>query len=261
MPPPNRDPYGMSFEDRGPTNPRPTMDTRPVVDDPGTGYMSQPVFESVKGITDTNPYGQEGFFSRVFGIDPSKIDYTNTLGTQGIANVRNLAYDQFMNPLDSRGQVRGMLDEGSLTRFGPVTRDPNRRPDRGIASMLPIVGPMLRFADRGSELSVPGAQFPTEAGPSYVPAASVPMGVQDNFVQSSIPTTTSIDVLDELQGPPELRMDETVTPEMTTIQGVLDFPGTDQDRTFQNVSSGIGTEALSPDNLLQSYLERFPLYR
>jgi len=172
MPPPNRDPYGMSFEDRGPTNPRPTMDTRPVVDDPGTGYMSQPVFESVKGITDTNPYGREGFFSRVFGIDPSKIDYTNTLGTQGIANVRNLAYDQFMNPLDSRGQVRGMLDEGSLTRFGPVTRDPNRRPDRGIASMLPIVGPMLRFADRGSELSVPGAQFPTEAGPSYVPATS-----------------------------------------------------------------------------------------
>ena len=162
----------MSFEDRGPTNPRPVMDTRPVIDSEGTGYMSQPVFESLKGITDTNPYGNEGFFTRVFGIDPSKIDYTNTLGAQGIANVRNLAYDQFMNPLDSRGQVRGMLDEGSLTRFGPVTRDPNRRPDRGIASMLPIVGPMLNFIDSGSELSVPGAQFPTEAGPSYVPATS-----------------------------------------------------------------------------------------
>jgi hypothetical protein len=222
--------------------------------------MSQPVFESVKGITDTNPYGRDGFFSRVLGIDPSKINYTG-MSPEGIASVRNLAYDQFMNPLDSRGQVRGMLDEGSLTRFGPVTRDPNRRPDRGIASMLPIVGPMLRFADRGSELSVPGAQFPTEAGPSYVPATSVPMGVQDNLVQSSIPTTTSVDVFDELQGPPELRMDEIVTPEMTTIQGVFDFPGTDQDRRFQNSSIATGTEALSPDNLLEAYLERFPLYR
>ncbi len=253
MPPPNRDPYGMSFEDRGPTNPRPTMDTRPVVDDPGTGYMSQPVFESVKGITDTNPYGREGFFSRVFGIDPSKIDYTNTLGTQGIANVRNLAYDQFMNPLDSRGQVRGMLDEGSLTRFGPVTRDPNRRPDRGIASMLPIVGPMLRFADRGSELSVPGAQFPTEAGPSYVPATSARVNQRPSG-------SIFIERVDEPAFPevvnPNLYDGSDLATPIDTILSIIDRQGTARSEvpiTAAEVPVTAADEKLTPSAAAPSY--------
>ena len=49
-------------------------------------------------MTDTNPYGNDGFFSRVFGIDPNKIDYTNNLGPRGIENVKRQAYDRFMNP-------------------------------------------------------------------------------------------------------------------------------------------------------------------
>ena len=64
----------------------------------GTGYMSRSEFEAVSGMTDTNPYGNDGIFTRVFGIDPSKIDYTSHLGARGIENVKKMAYDRFMNP-------------------------------------------------------------------------------------------------------------------------------------------------------------------
>jgi len=101
---------------------------------PGTGYMSRSEFESLSGMTETNPYGNDGFFSRVFGIDPSKIDYTNTLGTQGIANVKRMAYDRFMNPFAqvdvfgnptmgasaARGTTRSGVQPGDLTIFGPA---------------------------------------------------------------------------------------------------------------------------------------------
>ena len=101
---------------------------------PGTGYMARSEFESLSGMTETNPYGNDGFFSRVFGIDPSKIDYTNTLGTQGIANVKRMAYDRFMNPFAqvdvfgnptmgasaARGTTRSGVQPGDLTIFGPA---------------------------------------------------------------------------------------------------------------------------------------------
>ena len=70
----------------------------PVLQDPGTGYMTRQEFENVAGMTDTNPYGRDGFFSRVFGSDPSKIDYTSNLGPRGIENVKRQAYDRFLNP-------------------------------------------------------------------------------------------------------------------------------------------------------------------
>src|SRR6056300_226350 len=70
----------------------------PVLQDPGTGYMTRQEFETVSGMTDTNPYGNDGIFSRVFGIDPSKIDYTSNLGARGIENVKRQAYDRFINP-------------------------------------------------------------------------------------------------------------------------------------------------------------------
>jgi hypothetical protein len=34
-------------------------------------------FNAVNQITDKNPYGKDGIFSRVLGIDPSKIDYSS----------------------------------------------------------------------------------------------------------------------------------------------------------------------------------------
>jgi len=102
--------------------------------DTGTGYMTRQEFETVSGMTDTNPYGRDGFFSRVFGIDPSKIDYTNNLGPQGIENVKRQAYDRFLNPFArvdafdrptmgasfAQGTTRSGVQPGDLTIFGPA---------------------------------------------------------------------------------------------------------------------------------------------
>ena len=106
----------------------------PVLQDPGTGYMTRQEFETVSGMTDTNPYGNDGFFSRVFGIDPRKIDYTSNLGPRGIENVKRQAYDRFMNPFArvdafgrptmganaALGTTRSGVQPGDLTVFGPA---------------------------------------------------------------------------------------------------------------------------------------------
>ena len=113
---------------------------------PGTGYMSRPEFEAVSGMTATNPYGNDGFFSRVFGIDPSKIDYTSNLGPRGIENVKRQAYDRFLNPFArvdafgrptmgadaSLGLTRSGVQPGDLTVFGPAVQSQRE----GIAGLF-----------------------------------------------------------------------------------------------------------------------------
>ena len=113
----------------------------------GDPVLSQQEFMNVTGRTATNPYGKQGFFSRVFGIDPSKISYTNNVpgGNQGIAQLNSLAYDRYMNPAarinifgdevggdPTTGQLRTGVQPGDLTRFGRAV--PARR--EGIAGIL-----------------------------------------------------------------------------------------------------------------------------
>lgn len=91
---------------------------------------NQVTFNKNRGITSTNPYGKDGFFSRVFGIDPSKISYAGNFSPdpnkdfairQGIANNQ---FDKFMNPMRDLGQrpgtVRPGLSAGDETAFGTV---------------------------------------------------------------------------------------------------------------------------------------------
>jgi hypothetical protein len=120
------------------------------------GTLSQQEFMNVTGRTETNPYGNEGFFSRVFGIDPSKINYAATTpgGIATLNKVNALAYDQYLNPRDARGNIRGFLREGSPTRFGTVTYDPTLEKDLGIMGALPLVGPLMQRANRRSALNI-----------------------------------------------------------------------------------------------------------
>tara|TARA_R100000388_G_scaffold63902_1_gene46619 strand:+ start:73 stop:1380 length:1308 start_codon:yes stop_codon:yes gene_type:complete len=114
------------------------------------------------GRTATNPYGNEGLFSRAFGISPDKLDYSGITpgGIATLEKVNRLAFDQFMNPRDARGNIRGMLREGSPTRYGPVGFDPSQATDFGIMGALPFVGPMLQRATRRSGLTI----FPEDYG-------------------------------------------------------------------------------------------------
>lgn len=118
----------------------------PVLQDPGTGYMTRQEFENVTGMTDTNPYGNDGYFTREHGIDPRKIDYTGTLGLRGIENVKRQAYDRFLNPFaqvdafgrptlganDALGITRSGVQPDDLTIYGPAVQSQRE----GIAGLF-----------------------------------------------------------------------------------------------------------------------------
>lgn len=104
-------------------------------------------FMTSTGRSATNPYGDQGFFSRALGIDPSKISYANNIpgGGAGIAQLNALAYDRYMNPAartnifgdqvggdPTTGQLRYGVQSGDLTRFGRAV--PGRR--EGVAGIL-----------------------------------------------------------------------------------------------------------------------------
>jgi len=44
------------------------------------GPLGEAEFNTLKGLTPTNPFGVEGVFTRTLGIDPAKVDYTDILG-------------------------------------------------------------------------------------------------------------------------------------------------------------------------------------
>ena len=245
---------------------RPSYDTMNAPTRPGTGYMSRSEFESLSGMTETNPYGKKGFFSRVFGIDPSKVDYTNNLGPQGIENVKIQAYDRFMNPFAqvdafdrptmganfSQGTTRSGVRPGDQTIFGPAASGQaegiasflqNMPGILGMAgrSMVPTVipgtvGSDARGQDRGIyDFNIPdnmdqlvSSALRQDAFDARDPAA-VPETIDREIFTTDDTSMVEDPLIDPLQGPPELRMDEIQTP--------------------------------SADNLLRAYLERSPLYR
>ena len=108
------------------------------VDQPGTGtgvMTAQNSFNTARGITDKNPYGYQGFFSRVFGIHPSKVDYSGIMGLSTRQNIANNQFSKFANPTNTPGkfgynpafatakpgQLRaGVQKAGYNTVLGPV---------------------------------------------------------------------------------------------------------------------------------------------
>ena len=68
----------------------------------GDTYNARQALQTARGITATNPYGYEGFFSKNFGIDPEDIDYTyggqTSLGD--IADTANKNYIRYVNPMN-----------------------------------------------------------------------------------------------------------------------------------------------------------------
>ena len=105
------------------------------------GYMNFNEFRAVKGMTNTNPYGNDGFFSRVLGIDPRKIDYTSNLGQQGIANVSRVAYDRFLNPFAKVSSVTGRPVGGDAATGTPrYGISPGEQTIAGIAREVPRTG-------------------------------------------------------------------------------------------------------------------------
>ena len=65
-----------------------------------TSSEDQQALQTARGITETNPYGYEGFFSKTFGIDPSNIDYSGIMSASSINDIANANYNRYVNPMN-----------------------------------------------------------------------------------------------------------------------------------------------------------------
>lgn len=101
----------------------------------GYGFQAQSAYNAAHGITSTNPYGSNGFFSRVFGVDPKHISYANTMSPQTRQAIAQNQFSKFANPQNVPGRIgynpdfptaeegklrSGVQSAGYETMFGPV---------------------------------------------------------------------------------------------------------------------------------------------
>ena len=108
----------------------------------------QSLFNTQRGITASNPYGKEGLFSRVLGIDPSKIDYSANMNLNTRMGIANNQFSKYMNPQNVKGQIgynpaydpagegklrAGVQDAGYQTVYGPVMEQARKQ---GTGEML-----------------------------------------------------------------------------------------------------------------------------
>ena len=148
----------------------------------GTGVLSaQDSFNQARGITIDNPYGYNGFFSRTFGIHPSKISYANIMDVNNRANIANNQFSKFVNPTNTPGRIgynpafptaepgflrSGVQKEGFNTILGPVQRYARQRsPSDMIAAAA--FGPFGLLADQLTKdtFGVGGIRPPDAAAP------------------------------------------------------------------------------------------------
>jgi len=126
-------------------------------------------FFSEQGITASNPYGKQGFFSRVFGIDPKNISYANIMSPTQMSGIAALNYDRYQNPYAATnvlgnptgaqqafGVVRSGLRPGDITKLGTVQAyRQNLTPAGRIAAGLgSLFGPMGSgfLIDKGTQV-------------------------------------------------------------------------------------------------------------
>ena len=126
-------------------------------------------FFSEQGITSTNPFGKQGFFSKFFGIDPKNISYANIMSPNQMANVAALNYDRYQNPYaatnvlgsptgaqQAYGVVRSGLKPGDITKLGTVQayRQNLSMPGRVAAGIASLFGPLGSgfLVDKGTQV-------------------------------------------------------------------------------------------------------------
>ena len=140
----------------------------------GSTTVSQATFNALKGITATNPFGEDGFFTRVFGIDPSKIDYTG-MGID-LPGTANLTYDRYANPLirkDGVLSLRPGLSAGEITRLGQIVEvdrrmGPGEQAARTAFGFATPIGPFASALGTKEKAIAPNKDLP--GGLNYDPS-------------------------------------------------------------------------------------------
>lgn len=125
-------------------------------------------FLSQTGRSNTNPYGNRGIFSQLFGM--KNVDYTSQLGSAQIQRLNDMAYQRYISP---NQPVSGKF--GSI--FGGATGEetiagPRRaiQQDRGIAGVL---GGLTAGA------IAPGGGFLAQAAQTDYTAGALPEGYRE----------------------------------------------------------------------------------
>ena len=159
-----------------------------------SGAVPQTTYNGIMGITPKNPYGHQGFFSRVLGIDPRSIDYATGpggLGYGGAAKVAQKKYNRYTNfaGQDARAQKQafGSLfgnPVGELTVQGPVAKQVN-------VDNIPL-GDALAVQAAGLALGPLGYGLMSMADPfsTYAPTGSEAYNAQfDPAINKDLPTS------------------------------------------------------------------------
>jgi hypothetical protein len=148
------------------------LGTPPARTEPGQrgqqAAANEAAFFAEQGITPTNPYGKQGFFSKFFGIDPANISYGNIMSPTQMAGIAALNYDRYQNPYAATnvlgkptgaqqafGVLRSGLKPGDVTKLGTVQAyrqnlSPADRIAAGVGTLaIPVAGSMF---DKGTQV-------------------------------------------------------------------------------------------------------------
>ena len=138
--------------------------------------QARETFNRSRGITSTNPFGNDNPFTKYLGIDPKNIDYSNNINRSNRISIANNQFSKFMNPQNKPGMVgynpdfptaeegqlrSGVQSAGYKTQFGDVMGQP-RQQDIGEMTARGLAGlfgglPGLALGQIGTkEYGLPG---------------------------------------------------------------------------------------------------------
>ena len=242
------------------------------VDQPGTGtgvMTAQNSFNTARGITDKNPYGYEGFFSRVLGIHPSKVDYSGIMGLDTRQSIANNQFSKFANPTNTPGKFgynpafetakpgflrSGVQKAGYNTALGPVQEYGVKRSPMDMLAMAVHPFGLIANALTNDTYGVAGIRPPDAALPGEPQGllGQIAKGVTDS-ISGAYQSAKEVvgDLVDSLS-PEQIEAVAKATPEQKAqIQAQLQGPpeltqmDTTQGLNQTNVAFGLdfpGTE-------------------
>ena len=134
------------------------------------GKTPQETFNEVMGITENNPFGYKGFFSKTFGINPKSIDYSNIFSGPEMAALVDQQFGLAVNPQNQPGMI------GYNPNVPTVTTGVREGLTRGFGSLF------------ASPVGISTFRGPVAAQRSKDPMASLAMGAFSALAPMSLPT-------------------------------------------------------------------------
>jgi hypothetical protein len=134
--------------------------------------LSQAGFNSAMNITSKNPFGDAGFFTSVFGIDPKSIDYSNIFSADEREAIANQQYGLYSNPQNQPGfgynpnvpTVTTGVREGLTRGFGSLFGSPVGTPTtRGTVQAQRAADPLGSVMRGAFALAAPPFSLPSLA--------------------------------------------------------------------------------------------------